>query len=173
MANTLLLNQGYQPLATISWQKAVCLLTLGKVEVIEEYDQKELRSRTWVIKMPAVVRLVKSIRRHKKHVKFSRSNVYARDRWKCQYCGEKHKTDELNLDHVVPKSKGGKTCWSNIVTSCIDCNTKKRDLALSEAQMKLIKKPIRPDWVPIFSIRFKGTVPDKWASYIYWNTELG
>lgn len=171
MQNTLLLNQSYIPLATISWQKAICLLTLGKVEVIEEYD-RDIRSCTIILKMPAVVRLMHKIRRHRKYVKFSRSNVYARDRWKCQYCGQKKKTEDLNLDHVIPRAQGGKTCWENIVASCITCNNKKRDRTPAQAGMKLRKQPVRPTWVPIFSIKFKGSVPEQWASYIYWNTEL-
>ena len=85
---TLLLSQGYEPIRVISWQRALALLTLGKVEVIEEYDA-ELRAVSLVIKMPAVVRLLRGFRRHKKPVKFSRVNIAARDRYRCQYCVRK------------------------------------------------------------------------------------
>lgn len=171
MERTLLLSQGYEPLATISWQRAVSLLTLGKVEVVEEYD-RTLRSTFLVIKMPAVVRLISAFRRHKKRVKFSRHNILARDRWKCQYCGSKVKTHEMTMDHVVPRSQGGTTCWENIVTSCEPCNAAKADRTPEQAKMKLRKKPARPNWVPIFSIQLSGAPPEQWASYVYWTAEL-
>lgn len=174
MSNTLLLSQGYLPIATISWQRAITLLFQDKVEVIEEYDGKDLHSTSIHFKMPAVVRLINKIRRSKKqHIKFSRANIYTRDGWKCQYCGKKGKSSDLNLDHVTPRSKGGKTCWENIVTSCIECNNKKKDKSPTQAGMKLRKRPYTPTWLPMFSIQFKGSIPDQWTSYIYWNTELG
>ena len=145
MERTLLLNQGFQPLATISWQRAVCLLTLGKVEVVEEYA-RDIRSVYLVIKMPAVVRLITRFRKIKQRVKFSRQNVLARDRWKCQYCGRKKPTPELTYDHVVPRSQGGKTCWENIVTACQDCNARKADRNLWDARMNLLVPPSAPDW---------------------------
>lgn len=173
MSATLLLDQGYQPVASISWQRAITLLTLGKVEVIEEYDDRELRSRTWVIKMPAVVRLIKAFRRHKKKVKFSRTNILARDKWKCQYCNTKLTTESVTYDHVVPKSQGGKTCWENIVACCAGCNAKKADKSVGKAGMRLRTKPVMPAWVPVFTINTsKGSVPEQWASYLYWMSEL-
>jgi len=171
MERTLLLNQGYEPLATISWQRAISLLTLGKVEVIEEYD-RELRSRFLVIRMPAVVRLLNRFRRHKQAVKFSRRNILARDNWKCQYCGDRIKTDEMTQDHVVPRSRGGKTNWENIVTACSDCNAKKANRTPKQAGMKLKKKPLKPSWVPVFSIQLSGAAPEQWRSYVYWTGEL-
>lgn len=172
MHNTLLLSMGYEPIASISWQRAITLLTLGKVEVIEEYDT-ELRSRTWVVKMPAVVRLVKSFRHHKKKVKFSRTNILARDNWKCQYCSTKLSTEDVTYDHVVSKSRGGKTCWENIVACCQDCNAKKANKTPREADMKLRKQPVMPKWVPVLTItQSPGSVPEQWASYLYWMSEL-
>jgi 5-methylcytosine-specific restriction endonuclease McrA len=171
MERTLLLNQGYEPLTTISWQKAICLLTLGKVEVVEEYD-REIRSVYLVIKMPAVVRLITRMRRRKQRIKFSRQNVLARDRWRCQYCGRKRPIAELTYDHVVPRSQGGRTNWENIVTACEDCNARKRNRTPREAGMKLRQQPFKPTWVPLFTIQLRGPVPDQWASYLYWSTEL-
>lgn len=171
MERTLLLSQGYEPLATISWQRAISLLTLGKVEVVEEYDQN-LRSRYLIIKMPAVVRLISAFRRHKKQVKFSRQNIMARDRWKCQYCGIKVITQEMTMDHVIPRAQGGSTCWENIVTSCSACNAAKAARTPKQAKMKLRKYPARPTWVPIFSVQIGGSLPDQWASYVYWTSEL-
>jgi 5-methylcytosine-specific restriction endonuclease McrA len=171
MERTLLLSQGYEPLATISWQRAISLLTLGKVEVIEEYD-RELRSRYLVIKMPAVVRLIQRFRRGKQAVKFSRHNILARDRWKCQYCGIKVRTSDMTQDHVVPRSQGGRTEWENIVTACGDCNAKKANRTPREAGMRLRKRPEKPKWVPIFSVQIGNRPPDQWASYLYWTSEL-
>jgi len=171
MEQTLLLSQGYEPLTTISWQRAISLLTLGKVEVIEEYD-RELRSRHLVIKMPAVVRLINFFRRPKQLVKFSRRNILARDTWKCQYCGRKVSTESMTQDHVVPKSQGGKTCWENIVTCCADCNAKKANRTPKQAKMTLIKPPAKPSWVPIFSIQLGGSSPEQWRDYLYWTAEL-
>lgn len=171
MERTLLLSQGYEPLATISWQRAISLLTLGKVEVIEEYD-RNIRSAFVVIKMPAVVRLINRFRRGKKAVKFSRHNILARDGWKCQYCGSRVKSHNMTQDHVVPRSQGGKTCWENIVTCCEPCNAKKANRTPAQAGMRLRKPPYKPTWVPMFSVQLSGSPPDQWASYLYWTSEL-
>src|SRR5262245_51328805 len=112
---TLLLSQGYEPIKVISWQRAITLISLGKVEVIEEYDS-EIRAVSVVIKIPAVVRLLRNFRRHAKPVKFSRANIYARDQHRCQYCGDRCSISELTYDHVVPRAKGGRTTWENITT---------------------------------------------------------
>lgn len=172
MQSTLLLSQGYEPLATISWQRAIGMLTLGKCEVVEEYDQK-LRSRYLVIKMPAVVRLIQRFRRRKQTVKFSRHNILARDRWRCQYCGVAVNTADMTQDHVVPRAQGGKTCWDNIVTACGGCNANKANRTPEQAGMMLRRRPEKPDWVPVFSVRIGGDPPEQWVSYLYWTTELG
>jgi 5-methylcytosine-specific restriction endonuclease McrA len=162
---------GYEPLTTISWKKALTLLTLGKVEVVEEYDF-DVRSKYLVLKMPAVVRLVSMFRRSKQRIRFSRTNVLARDRWKCQYCGEKKPTEELTYDHVIPRAQGGKTSWTNIVTACQKCNGFKANRTPREAGMKLRQKPVRPSWVPIFTIQLSGSAPEQWRDYLYWNAAL-
>jgi 5-methylcytosine-specific restriction endonuclease McrA len=170
MDRTLLLNQSYEPIAAISWKRAVCLLMLGKVETVEEYD-RHVRSARSSFKMPAVVRLVDSFRRHKKRVKFSKQNVFARDRWKCQYCGQKRPVDELIQDHVVPKSRGGKTCWENIVTAYKTCNATKADRTPHESGMRPLTFPQKPDWVPVFAMRLAQAMPDIWRNYCFWVKE--
>lgn len=167
MTRTLLLSSSYEPLATISWQDAICKLTLGKVEVIEEYED-QVRSARLVIKMPAVVRLVNAFRRHRKRVKYSKTNVFARDRFKCQYCGTKGNAGSLTIDHVVPRSQGGKTCWENVVTACKECNEVKANRTPAQAGMKLRMEPYRPDWVPVFSIRVGSRMPEQWETYCAW-----
>lgn len=169
---TLVLSQGYEPLKVIPWERAITLLFLGKIEVIEEYDH-DVRSTSLVIKMPAVVRLLSAFKRHKKKVKFSRINIFGRDNYKCQYCSKKGKLAELTYDHIIPKSRGGKTTWKNIVTCCEPCNSKKRDQTPNEAGMHLRSKPSQPSWVPSMTIRIsKSSAPSAWASYLYWTSEL-
>jgi 5-methylcytosine-specific restriction endonuclease McrA len=169
---TLLLSQGYEPIKVISWQRAITLLTLGKVEVIEEYDN-EVRTMSLVIKIPAVVRLLRAFRRHAKPVKFSRVNIYARDGYKCQYCGIKYQIDQLTYDHVTPRARGGRTTWENIVTCCYDCNYKKGNRTPAEAKMTLKSTPVRPEWVPAVTIRVSTkSMPDAWRDYLYWTGEI-
>jgi len=169
---TLVLSQGYEPLKVIPWERAITLLFLGKIEVIEEYDH-DVRSTSLVIKMPSVVRLLSAFKRRKKRVKFSRINIFGRDKYRCQYCGIKGKLGDLTYDHVLPKSRGGKTTWKNIVSCCEKCNSKKRDRTPNEAGMHLRSKPRQPSWVPSMSISIrKEYAPSAWASYLYWTSEL-
>lgn len=169
---TLLLSQSYEPIKVISWQRAFTLLTLGKVEVLEEYD-RNIRTINLVFKMPAVVRLLRAFRRHRKPVKFSRVNIYARDKYRCQYCGDRAPIPELTYDHVVPRSQGGKTTWQNIVTCCYECNRRKANRTPEQAGIRLRQKPVQPSWVPAVSIRIATTsMPDAWRDYLYWTGEL-
>lgn len=171
-AKTLLLDQGYQPLKLISWQRAITLLTLGKVEIVEEYDQ-EIRSTSIVLKMPAVARLLNAFKRPKKPVKFSRVSIYARDKYSCQYCGDKKPMSELTYDHVIPRAQGGKTTWDNITTACYDCNTKKANRTPAQAGMKLRNEPYQPTWIPAVTIRLsQKDLPQAWMDYLYWHSEL-
>ena len=165
---TLLLTQGYEPIQIISWQRAITLVALDKVEVVEQYDA-EVRAVSLVVKVPAVVRLLKPFRRHAKPVKFSRVNIYARDGYTCQYCGTKLGVAELTYDHVVPRSQGGRTEWTNIVTACHDCNRKKGGRTPRQAGMHLLSPPVQPNWVPAVTIRVSlRSVPDAWRDYLYW-----
>ncbi len=169
---TLLLNQSYQPIKVIPWQRAITLLFLGKAEIIEEYDH-EVRSTSVVFKMPAVARLIKAFKKPKKPVKFSRVNIYSRDQWCCQYCNKQFNMSELTYDHVVPRAQGGKTTWTNITTSCAPCNTLKGGRTPTQAGMKLKKKPVRPSWVPAVQVVVsKKSCPDAWRDYIYWAGSL-
>lgn len=173
MERTLLLNQGYEPISVISWRRAICLMTLGKVEVVETYD-RDVRSVRLVFKMPAVVRLLRAVGcLRDQPVRFSRQNVLARDRWTCQYCGARPPLSELTYDHVVPRSRGGKTAWENIVTACVECNTRKANRTPAQAGMQLRKPPVRPRWVPVFTIEIsRSSMPDAWRDYCYWTMRL-
>jgi len=172
MEKTLLLNVTYEPLRVIGWQKAITLLTLEKVEVIEEYD-REVHSVSFAIKLPAVVRLLRFVKWRKESVKFSRRNIYARDHGKCQYCDRALAQQEITYDHVVPKSQGGQTTWENVVSCCVECNGKKGGHTPKHAGMKLLKIPQRPTWNMAIRVTIGiKQAPESWRDYLYWNTEL-
>ncbi len=171
-SQTLLLNQGFEPIKVISWQRAITLLFLGKVEVLEEYDH-DIRSVNLIIKIPAVVRLLRAFRRHARPVKFSRVNIYARDNYRCQYCGKKASISELTYDHVVPRSQGGLTEWTNIVTCCYAVQPQEGRAHAAQAGMALLGQPAQPNWVPAVAIRISlRSIPDAWRDYLYWTGEL-
>ena len=182
-AQTLVLDQGFQPHRIVSWQRAVALLFQQKVELLDTYDEPlmtpeqacraEERGWTFALKVPAVVRLLQRVRR-KKAVRFSRINVLTRDDWTCQYCGVRLPTRKLNYDHVIPRSQGGKTVWENIVSACYPCNDRKRDRTPEQARMHLRKPPMRPKSLPVvaFHVDANDTLPEVWRNWIYWHGAL-
>ena len=168
MAPTLVLDNGYQPHRVVSWQRAVTMLFAGKVEVVEEYDH-EICSVSLRLKVPAVVRLRRRLGRRRQIVKFSRNNVLARDKFRCQYCGRRLSACDLSLDHVVPRSAGGRTTWENIVACCHPCNDRKANRTPAEAGMTLRSKPTRPVMLPFYAPRFPAeAVPEPWTNWLYW-----
>jgi len=172
---TLLLNASCEPMKIVSWQKAVCMWLDKKVEIVAEYSVRVYKAiEDWSGKMPAVVRLLKYVTAHKTKVKFSRRNVFARDYFTCQYCGGQPGTLELTYDHILPRSRGGKTCWDNITTCCLDCNGKKGDLTPKEAGMTLKSKPKKPSIRPQLGQLFLSmpNTPDEWRDWLYWEQEL-
>jgi 5-methylcytosine-specific restriction endonuclease McrA len=175
---TLVLSPGYEPIAKIHWQRAVTLLFMGKVQVVEEYEDREIRSITFSIKMPSVVRFLRAVRSKKKIVKFSRENVYARDNGACQYCGTKVQRHEATYDHVTPRSMNGTTVWENIVIACVPCNQAKGGKTPAQAGMKLRTIPVRPKKLPDmrFTLIWKKGMPESWKTWVrdfqYWNGEL-
>jgi len=169
---TLVVDLGYEPVKVVPWQRAVQLLVLNKVEVIEEYD-RDVRSTYLVIKMPAVVRLLHKLRRQRKPVKFSRVNIYGRDHYTCQYCGARKPIHELTYDHVIPRAQGGTTTWTNIVTACDTCNSRKGGRTPAQAHMTLRRMPVQPRDIPAIVIAISTqTVPDAWRDYLYWTGSL-
>ncbi len=172
MGHALVLNASYEPLHIVTWQRAIQLLFQGKVEVIEEYD-REIRTVRLSIKMPAVLRLLTYIPATKrKHIiRFSRANIFARDKHICQYCGSQPSKSQLTLDHVTPIVQGGRKCWENIVTACKPCNQKKGGKTPAQAGMHLRGKPGRPNWLPtsILQVEIKQS-PERWQ--IYFRTDL-
>lgn len=163
--STLLLTPWMAPHKIIPWETAVVMSFLGKVEVLEEYDDL-VRSPSVTLRTPAVVRLKRSAGGVKRPVKFSRANVFTRDGFTCQYCGARKAPRELNYDHVVPRVQGGKTVWENIVTSCYECNTRKRGRTPDQAGMKLLRAPVKPKSLPTALVALRETnVPAAWHPY--------
>lgn len=146
MADVLLLNAdaqpiSYLPLSTVHWKEAILYMYHEKCSVLDWYDDWLVRSPTWETKVPAVI-MLKDYVKHKSTVRFSKYNVYLRDSYTCLYCDEQLIRNEATLDHVIPLSKGGKTNFENIVTSCHDCNNRKGN----QTSMKPKYKPYRPDY---------------------------
>jgi 5-methylcytosine-specific restriction endonuclease McrA len=163
---TLVLDQGYQPHRVVPWQRALRLICGEKVEVVEVY-QEQIRSPSLAIPMPSVVRLQRPLPRMARVIKFSKHNVLHRDSFRCQYCGTRPSTRELTFDHVVPRSRGGGTCWENIVVACRTCNGRKGGRTPAEAGMKLSRAPAQPAWLPAaYGISGDGPVPESWIPWV-------
>ncbi len=162
---TLLLNANYFPIRVIPWENAVKRVYEGTVDVVREYDE-ELRSPSVTMRVPAVIRERRVV--NVKHaIRFSRLNVFLRDRFKCQYCGVKFDRKLLEYDHVIPWSHGGKTNWENIVTCCRACNSRKGSRECDEIGMFPINKPVRPTSLPAVVPRIdRETAPPEWLAYL-------
>lgn len=174
MEQTLLLNATFEPLKVVHWQKAVTLWCQGKVEIVSVYD-REIHSVSFTFKLPSVIRLLRfvHIKRRVDYVPFSRANIYARDDYSCQYCGEVFPTSDLTFDHVVPVAHGGRKDWENIVTCCVGCNRRKGGRTPHEAGMSLARPPRRPASAPAIRITIGlHDAPESWRDYLYWNVEL-
>ena len=190
MYQTLILNQHYRAHEVIDWKDAVTRMFSGKVEVLVQYDEvlahidrqtlgtfpelkRALRqvigtdAEEMTIKVPAVAVLRRKISATKTGVKFSKINVCLRDDFRCQFCGKKLPMSQLNYDHVVPRSKGGRTTWDNIVMSCLPCNDRKRDRTPEEAGMPLLSVPVRPKVLPMNEPYIDPQrVPPEWEGFI-------
>ena len=176
MEQTLLLNATYEPLRVVHWQKAITLWCQGKVEIVAVYE-REVRSVSFSIRLPSVIRLLRRIRMRRtvEYVPFSRANIYARDNHSCQYCGDSFPTSELTFDHVIPVAHGGRKDWENIVTCCITCNRRKGGRTPEQAHMHLITKPVKPKRSPVINIRLADERYSSWKQFLdtaYWTVEL-
>lgn len=140
---TLVLNFSYDPMREICWQKAITLIFLNKAEIISNYNVT-VSSPSTKMNIPSVIRLTSQVKWKWQTTRFSRQNVFKRDKFRCQYCGTKHVGTDLTFDHVVPKSVGGKTGWYNIVAACKACNQKKGDRTPQQANMTLLSEPKPP-----------------------------
>lgn len=171
MTLVLFLDVQWRPLRVEPWQRAVADLFLGKVEVIEYSKDRLIQGTSRTFPMPSVVRILRNFKRDRIRVKFSRLNIYARDRFICQYCGVRGMTEDLTFDHVLPRSRGGRTTWENIVTCCIGCNKEKADRTPDEAGLKLLTKPKKPTYLPAIAVKSHGShLPEEWKPY--WTASL-
>jgi 5-methylcytosine-specific restriction endonuclease McrA len=169
MSDTLLLNQNYEPisvlpLSVINWQHAIKLMYLGRVHVLETYPNWIVHSEKLALNVPSVC-VTRDYFHHKQHVKFSRYNLYMRDLFQCQYCDDVFDYEDLTIDHVRPRSAGGRTTWENCVTSCKSCNHAKGSSLLLPRT-----KPYRPDYYKLVNQWKKTPFTVKQES---WNRYLG
>jgi 5-methylcytosine-specific restriction endonuclease McrA len=194
-AHVLVLNKSYLPVHVTTVKRAFCLLYAGIARAVnaqyETFDYEswsritiERNDETLglvdrVIKVPRVILLLAYDRVPKRRVRFSRYNIFARDKSTCQYCGHRFSRSELNLDHVVPRAQGGTSTWENVVCSCHECNRRKGGRTPAEARMRLVTQPRKPAWTPPISLSVPAVMRREWAPFLdfmvdvsYWNTEL-
>jgi 5-methylcytosine-specific restriction endonuclease McrA len=193
----LVLNRLWQAVNTCTVRRAFTLLYQGHAQVVSadpaqgfmthDFDSWRDFSRanpgddmvhtiSMKVRIPRIIVLAIFERMPKKEVKFTRHNVFERDHNTCQYCGKNLPRESLNLDHVLPRDRGGQTTWENIVCSCIPCNTRKGNRLPHEAGMHLLRKPKRPKWRPFVNISVSTQPHESWKHFLdiaYWNVELG
>jgi len=198
--SVLVLNKHYMALRVISVRRAFCLLFRELAQVISIEDGKyntydfdswtelsqlkhefEPDAHEWVrtvrfhVAVPRVIRLLFYDKLPRQEVKFNRRNIFARDRNRCQYCGRRFSSSDLSIDHVVPRSCGGKSTWENVVCSCLDCNVRKGGKTPEQAGMKLVTKPIRPRRSPVLTLKLTSERYASWKEFLdqaYWSVEL-
>jgi 5-methylcytosine-specific restriction endonuclease McrA len=136
---------------------------------------KRIQSANFSFICPEVIVLSTFNGRFSKEVRFSRRNIFERDENTCQYCGKRYDRSELTLDHVIPRSRGGTSTWHNIVLACIRCNMKKGDRLLTELHMRLLKKPVKPQWATRVGVKLGRIYKPAWERFLeeaYWDVEL-
>ncbi len=162
--NVLVLNQTYYPISVTTVKKAIILLFLEKAELIKFDSKVFIRSSSTQFPQPTIIRLM-DYRNYPKTIDLTRRNIHRRDGMRCQYCGKSNV--QLTIDHIIPRSRGGKDEWENLVTACVSCNNKKGNRTPEEAGMKLLSKPKKPS--PLLFIRqhFQQTDSD-WKDYLFY-----
>ena len=194
--HVLVLNRLWQAINVCTVERALALLYTGHAQVVYRDDDgfntfsfdewqdfsdhcnenDVVRTISIRIRIPRIILLMFFDRMPNKEVKFTRHNIFERDKNTCQYCGVKFDRNELNIDHVVPRQRGGLTTWTNVVCSCLSCNGRKANRSPEEAGMRLIRKPKKPRWRPFLQIQFVKTADHSWRHFLdlaYWNVELG
>ena len=147
----------------------------AEFELPDEDQYESIRTFSIEIRVPKIIRLVVYDKLPKTRVKFNRKNIFARDKNICQYCGKRFPSSELSLDHVVPRTQGGKITWKNIVCACTDCNKHKGGRRPVEAGMKLIRKPVQPRHCPIIQLKLGSNKYQSWKQFLdnaYWSVPL-
>lgn len=188
---TLVLNKSWTPIGFSSVKYALKLLVSERAQAISPEDYSAYDFDSWAelsvlkgepcvhtvnleIKVPEVIRLLDYNKIPERHVKLSRRNLFRRDKNTCQYCKRKLKTEDITVDHILPRSQGGITSWTNCVVACLKCNIKKGSKTPQQANMQLIREPREPRWIAGFKIPLiKRKVSwDNFISEAYWEAEL-
>ena len=163
----------YFPLSLWSWQDAIKAVFLDRVNIIDHYDIR-VRSPSLEMQLPSVVSLKEYVP-SARHPAFTLFNVFLRDRFTCQYCGEPYASHELTFDHLVPRSRGGRTIWTNVVTACATCNLCKGNRLPRESGMYPRRRPVQPT-THMLQENGRAFPPNylhqSWRDYLYWDTEL-
>ena len=190
--SVLVLNRSWIAIQVASGRRAISLLYQGYAKVVspEDFstynfdDWKELSREAdtycihtvnFKIMVPEVIVLTYFNGVFRRDIKFSRRNIFERDKNTCQYCGKKFKKWEFTLDHIVPRSRGGRSTWENLVLACVPCNVKKGDQLPDEVGMPLIRKPRKPRWIPYSGESFASVRKQSWQRFVdaaYWDVEL-
>jgi len=163
----------YFPLSLWSWQESVKAVFLDRVNIVSEYD-RTVRSPSFEMRLPSVIALKDYVPQARRPA-FTRFNVFLRDRFSCQYCGGRLPTPDLTFDHVIPRSRGGRTSWGNVVTACGGCNLRKGNRMPAVAQMQPRDKPRAPT---AYELQEHGRafppnfLHESWRDFLYWDSEL-
>ena len=187
----LVLNSGWVPIRTTSVRDAFCLMIREAAKAVEPQTFQTFDFQSWSdiratehephvrtvslrLRIPEVIVLVDYKLVPDREVVFSRRNLFKRDRNRCQYCGSRPGTPELTIDHILPRSRGGTSTWTNCVLACVPCNARKANRTPAEAGLILKVAPGKPAWKPHFTIRV-GEFRQSWKDFLseaYWNVEL-
>ena len=158
----LVLNQDFSPLALCHVNRAFLLIFNAKAELVSESKSQVLRSISKSFPYPSVIKLNSYVSLPYRSVILNRHNIFKRDQYKCQYCGQ---TQDLTLDHLIPRSRGGKSIWTNLVTACLSCNAKKGDKLISESDLIHHKKPVKPSFI-MFLKNLNHQKQNEWAPFL-------
>lgn len=165
--SVLVLNSTYEAINICNVKRALVLIFKGAATVLEKNGNK-IHSPSIIYDAPSVIRISRFINLANKKVELTRRNVLIRDKYTCQYCGQHFQASELTIDHIIPKSIGGKTRWDNIVACCKECNNKKGKKSAFQSNMSLVKKPSAPNYIYFLHIvRHIGCKNETWMKYLY------
>lgn len=193
-SNVLVLNRSFFPVNLTTVKQAFCMLYRGVAMAVDS-QYKTFDYQSWsqiavehrddaiglvnrLVKIPRVIMLVAYDCIPRTQVRFTRANIFARDNNICQYCGKGFTRSELSIDHVIPRSYGGKSIWENVVCCCFACNRSKGGKTPRQAHMKLLRIPRKPRWTPLNRLSVHDRKPKEWLPFLdfievsYWNTEL-
>ncbi len=180
-SSVLVLNRSYLPIHVTTARRAFSLVYQEVARVVDEQYQTfdfdgwrrqrvelacAIGTPSGAVAVPRVIVLLTFDRVPKRHVRYSRVNVFTRDKFTCQYCGISPHRSQLNLDHVIPRSLGGKTTWENVVTSCVECNRRKGGRTPEQARTPLRRPPERPRWTPLMNLVTSSVRYDEWRPFL-------